>query len=145
MYAFVYSQSTGLFYVEDFDGNRAAFARGYSGFGPDQNDPDAEGKAGRGPIPRGVWKIGAPVHHIGVMSDRLERESERSEPDMVYRTSNFPLQPVGHDAYHRSEFFIHGDNRRGDKSASTGCIVLNRPTRECIRSLTSIRTLEVIL
>lgn len=127
MYAFVYSQSTGLFYIEDFDGNRAAFARGYSGFGVDRDDPDAEGKAGRGPIPRGVWKIGVPVHHI-----RLGPLA-------------FPLQPIGHDAYHRSEFFIHGDNRRGDKSASTGCIILDRPSRECIRALTAIRTLEVIL
>ena len=127
MYAFVYSQSTGLFYLEDFDGNRAAIARGYSGFGRDQNDPDAEGKAGRGPIPRGIWKIGAPVHHI-----RLGPLS-------------FPLEPVGHDAYNRTEFFVHGDNRRGDRSASTGCIVLDWQSRECIRALTSIRTLEVIL
>lgn len=125
MYAFVYSQSTGLLYIEDFDGNRAALARGYSGFGGDQNDPDAEGKAGRGPIPRGIWKIGDPVHHI------------RLGPIAI------PLVPVGHDAYHRSGFFIHGDNGRGDKSASTGCIVLNRPTRECIRALTGIRVLEV--
>lgn len=127
MYAFVYSQSTGLFYIEDFDGNRAAIARGYSGHGTHRNDPDAEEFPGRGPIPRGVWKVHDPVHHI------------RLGPLAFY------LEPVAHDAYHRTEFFIHGDNSKGDKSASTGCIILDRRTREAIGALKSIRTLDVIL
>ena len=84
MYAFCYSQSTGLFYLEDFDGNRTAITRGYSGFGRYRDDPDQEGQAGLGPIPRGVWAIDDPVHHI-----RLGPLA-------------FPLRPVGHDAYHLS-------------------------------------------
>ena len=126
MHVLVYSQSTGLLYLEDRDGARIILAKGYSGNGRYINDPDAEGRAGLGPIPRGVWKVDPAIHH------------RRLGPIV------FGLHPVGHDAYHRSEFFIHGDNKLGDRSASTGCIVLDRPARECIRAL-KINTLEVIL
>lgn len=122
----IYSQSSGLLYLADNDGNRTAFARGYSGHGTCINDPDAEGFAGRGPIPRGVWKIHDPVDH------------QRLGPCSFY------LTPVGHDAYHRSEFFIHGDNRHGDRSASTGCIILGRNIRRVIELL-MINCLEVVL
>jgi len=127
MYGFLYSQSTGLFSIEDFDGNVAALGRGYSGHGADRDNPDSEIIAGRGPIPRGVWKIHDPVHHI------------RLGPLAFY------LEPVGHDAHWRTEFFIHGDNSRGDRSASTGCIILERRVREAIAALSSIRVLDVIL
>lgn len=47
----------------------------------------------------------------------------------------------------RSGFWIHGDNRKGDKSASSGCIILNKRTRACVRSLIEmgIDWLEVVL
>lgn len=125
-YAFVYSQSTGLFCLEDYDGNRAIVARGYSGYGRDKNDPDAESRVGRGPIPRGVWKIHDPVHH------------RRLGPCAIY------LEPIGHDAHHRTEFFIHGDNRKGDGSASTGCIILPPNARKMIAA-SGIDTLEVVI
>ena len=122
----VYSQSSGIAYLEDEQFCRSMLTRGYSGHGTSINDPDHESYPGRGPIPRGLWKVGSPIHHerLGVLS--------------------FPLQPVGHDAHHRSEFFIHGDNSHGDRSASTGCIILGRPYREVIKSL-RITTLEVII
>lgn len=122
----VYSQSSGLLFIEDGDGNRAVLASGYSGHGEYINDPEAEERVGRGPIPRGVWRVGGAIQH------------PRLGPVV------FSLSPVGHDAYYRSEFFIHGDNSRGDRSASTGCIVVGRPAREVIRAL-KISTLEVIL
>lgn len=125
MHVLVYSQGSGLLYLEDGDGSRAVLARGYSGHGRFRDCPEAENKPGLGPIPRGVWKVERPVHHI-----RLGPLA-------------FPLNPVGHDAHHRSEFFIHGDNSRGDGSASTGCIICPRGVRECIASL-RINTLDVI-
>lgn len=121
----VYSQGTGLLYLEDGDGGRAILTRGYSGHGSFRDDPDAEGEAGLGPIPRGVWRISRYIYH-----SRLGSYA-------------YPLVPFGHDAHGRSEFFIHGDNSRGDKSASTGCIILGRPYRQLI-DLIGIDTLEVI-
>ena len=102
----VYSQSSGLMYLEDDDRNRIALARGYSGHGTSINDPDSEGFVGRGPIPRGVWKVGSPI------------DSRTMGKHCI------PLSPIGHDAHHRSGFYIHGDNNRGDRSASTGCIIM---------------------
>ena len=122
----VYSQSSGLMYLEDDQHNRIALARGYSGAGTSINDPDSEGFGGRGPIPRGVWKVGTAF------------SSKRTGPFAI------PLTPVGHDAYHRTGFQIHGDNTHGDRSASTGCIILPRLIRLVIIHL-RITTLEVIL
>lgn len=121
----LYSQSDGLLFLEDGDGNRALLARGYSGRGLDRDNPASEAKAGRGPIPRGVWAVGRAIHH------------PRLGPLV------FSLAPFGHDAYGRSEFFIHGDNAAADKSASDGCIVIGRSARECISAL-AIAVLEVV-
>lgn len=121
----VYSQSSGLMYLEDHERNRITLARGYSGHGTSINDPESEGLAGRGPIPRGVWKVGSMF------------DSPSTGPYAI------PLTPVGHDAYHRSGFQIHGDNSHGDRSASTGCIILPRHIRLAIRDL-RIDVLEVI-
>lgn len=122
----IYSQSSGIMYLEDHERNRVQLARGYSGHGTAINDPDCEGQPGRGPIPRGVWKVG----------DQFN--SERTGPLVL------PLTPVGHDAYHRSGFQIHGDNKHGDRTASTGCIILPRHIRQTIVNL-RIDVLEVIL
>lgn len=122
----VYSQSSGLMYLEDHLCDRIILARGYSGNGTSINDPDSEGFGGRGPIPRGIWKVGTAFN------------SERTGPFAL------PLTPVGHDAYHRSGFQIHGDNKHGDRSASTGCIILPRLIRKAIINL-GIDVLEVIL
>lgn len=122
----VYSQSSGIMYIDDHERNRIALARGYSGAGTSINDPDSEGFGGRGPIPRGVWKVG------------IAFTSERTGAYAI------PLTPVGHDAYHRTGFQIHGDNKHGDRSASSGCIVLPRHIRLAIINL-RITVLEVIL
>lgn len=122
---YVYQQSTGYFYLADREDVRSLIARGYSGKGEWRDKPSAQDKAGKGPIPRGVWRILAPVDHPR------------------YGKLAFALQPFGHNALHRSEFFIHGDNRRADFSASSGCIILDRRTREFI-SGSGIRALIVV-
>lgn len=98
---------------------------GYSGKGRGLNNPDAEAEIGNGPIPRGVWRIRSPVNHI------------RLGPVSI------PLSPQG-PGHGRSGFYIHGDNRLGNRSASSGCIILPRHTRERIVG-SGIRTLIVIL
>lgn len=62
-----------------------------------------------GPIPRGLWAVGAARKWRGM--------------PFVY-----DLTPhEGTETFGRTEFLIHGDNAIGD--ASTGCIILDRPHR----------------
>lgn len=86
---------------------------GYSGAGPGRNNPEMEDIPTVGPIPRGKYMIGTPYY------------SEKCGPIC------FPLTPVGHTAYGRTHFRIHGDNKAND--ASTGCIILGRTIRSRIR------------
>ncbi len=94
----------------------ALVGQGYSGDGPaladGRDNPAMEAVRGKGPIPRGRWRIG-PL-----------RTSRRVGPHAM------DLTPVGHDAHGRSAFMIHGDNTASD--ASRGCIILSRPLRQRI-------------
>lgn len=108
---FIYEQSTGKFY-ENHGDHRTYLGVGYSGKYPYTNDPDAQHRTGLGPIPRGRWQAG------------LQRSHSRLGPVTI------SLGPVGAQEPHRSGFYIHGDNRRGDRSASSGCIILERGLRD---------------
>ncbi|PZO60398.1 MAG: hypothetical protein DI635_15475, partial [Pseudoxanthomonas suwonensis] len=88
-------------------------ARGYAGRGDCLNRPECVSQVGGGPIPPGRWKIGRPYDSKRVGKFAL------------------PLTPGEDTATHgRSAFRIHGDNRKLDNSASSGCIVLPRRVRE---------------
>lgn len=114
----VFAVSSGCFYLEDHDGNRALIARGYSGSRDARNNPERQREPAYGPIPIGEWKISPPWDH-----PRLGKIA-------------FPLVPCpGTETFGRSAFLIHGDNSKRDFSASTGCIILDRPAREAIRAL----------
>ena len=93
--------------------NGALVGQGYSGDGPEftegRNNPDMQGVRGKGPIPRGRYRIGPPIR------------SKNVGPHAMH------LTPVGHDALGRSAFMIHGDDKEGD--ASRGCIILSRVLR----------------
>ncbi|MBX3479991.1 MAG: DUF2778 domain-containing protein [Caulobacter sp.] len=116
-----YRQSSGLLL---HDGLR--IGRGYSGAGVDRaegrDNPEMDAFVARGPIPRGLWRIGRPRNSRRVGLHAMD------------------LTPVGHDAHGRSAFMIHGDNAAGN--ASRGCIILSRPLRERI-SASGDRDLEV--
>jgi len=104
-----YVQSTG----EIFKGSTFV-EKGYSGKVPEgKNNPDKECVRDVGPIPRGSYTIG----------------KERSKPTPV----TLPLTPddPNYCSPPRSGFLIHGDNSTG--TASVGCIILSRKTREAIR------------
>lgn len=92
-------------------------AVGYSGHGPGLNNPTAQAAPDVGPIPRGLWSIGAP------------RDTPEHGPFVL------PLIPhSATDCCGRSGFLIHGDEveHPGEHLASHGCIVLPREAREQI-------------
>ena len=106
---FVYHQRTGELWL----GNKL-WGRGYSGRDKGLNNPQAERVANMGPIPAGRYTIGAPHH------------SDRTGPFVMNLTS------IGHTAYGRHDFEIHGDNSKLNHTASHGCIILARDVRERI-------------
>ena len=118
--AWTYKQSTGELFREV-----KLVGKGYSGHGKGVNNPDFEDKRDVGPIPRGEWSIGDAFKH-----DKLGPVAMR-------------LTPVGHKAHGRDSFLIHGDNNKGDRSASNGCIILSRDLREQI-SKGGIKRLMVV-
>lgn len=114
----VYSQSTGRLTVFGTD---QLLGTGYSGFKEGRNNPDAQDRQAVGPIPRGFWRIGDAY------------TSKRVGPVTIplYKLDDVPGDDV--DAITgRSAFRIHGDNSRGDQSASRGCIILPRIVREAV-------------
>lgn len=125
---FLYQVKSGRFSLRGDATDEAFLALGYSGRGAYLNDPAGESFVGLGPIPAGKWRIGQAVNHsrLGPQAIRLDREK-------------IP--------YGRSGFFIHGDNPRGDFSASNGCIILGREVRDLIVYLSrwsGVRTLIVV-
>lgn len=114
----VYSQSTGR--LTEF-GTDKLIGTGYAGFKEGRNNPDADHQQALGPIPRGFWRIGA------VYDSR--RVGPRTIP--LYKLDGDPGDDID-SVTGRSAFRIHGDNSRGDQSASRGCIVLPRVVREAI-------------
>lgn len=125
----VYSQSLGHLYLCDVQDVRTLIATGYSGAVGHQNRPESEQLRSRGPIPRGVWKIEPAFNHARLGPKTL------------------PLTPVEEaKVFGRTDFFIHGDNSRGDGSASRGCIILDRKTRDVIEALrlTGVKVLTVV-
>jgi hypothetical protein len=88
----------------------------YSGHPPHVNDIAAYRLKGVGPIPVGTYGIGEP----------------RDPPDHLGPLA-MPLHPSASTAtYGRSGFFIHGDNRAMDHTASDGCIILSHDIRAII-------------
>ncbi len=114
-----YSQSTGRLTF-----NNTAVGTGYSGTGVGRNNPDAEGRANVGPVPRGRYTISAMF------------DTATHGPHVMRLTPS-----DGHDMHHRDGFLIHGDNSRHD--ASTGCIILPRNIRDRINH-SNDHVLEVV-
>ena len=121
--AWVYSQSTGHLTK---DGKLIGV--GYSGAGhtkaEGRDNPDMENVSKEGPIPQGLWNIGAVYDHahLGPVVMNLD-----------------PCE--GTDTFGRSLFRIHGNNAAND--ASEGCIILDRGLREQIAN-SSCKLLKVI-
>jgi RHS repeat-associated protein len=113
-----YSQTTGNL-VRVIHGERTPVGQGYSGNGDGLNNPSMQGTANTGPIPQGDWTIQEQQDN-STGSGRRFPASMRLTPD------------EGTDTFGRSGFVIHGDNSRGDQSASQGCMILPRNIRDVI-------------
>lgn len=86
-------------------------AIGYAGAPACINDPHEDHIRQCGPLPKGRYLV-------------AERFHSR------FASPAFELYPcVGTELHGRSGFWIHGDNRAGNRSASSGCIVLDRTAR----------------
>lgn len=106
-----YSQSSGKLLL-----NGTLVATGYSGHDDGLNNPVLQNEAQIGPISQGAYTIGpVTANHPGKGPVVME------------------LHPkLGTQVFGRSGFLIHGDNSELDHTASHGCIILGRPTREQI-------------
>ena len=117
----IYSQSTGqLSYQPPASaggGPPQPIATGYSGNGAGLNNPAMQDSPNVGPIPEGTWTIGP------------QRDNRTGSGHNLPASMRLNPQDVGTD---RSGFLIHGDNGRGNQSASEGCVVMNRNVRNRI-------------
>lgn len=117
---FYYAVNTGKMYLRSGE-DTVEVDRGYSGYKEYRNSSHYETKVSAGSIPRGVWSVGFGETHprLGPQAIPLEFES-----------GGEPGAPFG-----RTGFFIHGDNKLLNFSASIGCIILPRSARDCIDHL----------
>jgi len=112
-----------------------ALGSGYSGKGAGLNNPSmenvsgAKGKADAGPIPEGSYTIGKQQLNITSTGTKLP--------------ASMRLTPAFGNQTHRSGFLIHGDNAAKNYSASEGCAIVNRATRDAIAN-TGYTILEVL-
>ena len=97
----------------DETGGRTHVGDGYSGRGRGLNNPNRETEPNVGPIPKGEYEMGKP------------RDSERTGKAVIDLTPK-----DGTNTHGRGAFQVHGDNSLGNQSASRGCIVTGRETRE---------------
>ncbi|CAF1121280.1 unnamed protein product [Adineta ricciae] len=103
-----YYQSTGKFITSD-----GTSYSGYSGNDEGLNNPDKESVRCVGPIPKGEYTV---------------TDSRTSKGPMTLVLTPSPSNIM----YGRSDFLIHGDNKKNDYSASKGCIVVGPDARRKI-------------
>ncbi|HEU5411778.1 MAG TPA: tlde1 domain-containing protein [Candidatus Acidoferrales bacterium] len=107
----LYEQSTGKLLSTE----SVFVACGYSGAGAGKNNPAMESVRELGPIPQGIYAIGAPF-------DSLEHGpfAMRLAPD------------AANEMFGRSGFLMHGDSREHPGCASRGCIILPLEARRAV-------------
>ena len=101
-------------------------AIGYSGMGPEKNDPAAQNIPNMGPLPVGRYTINAPFN------------SPKLGPWAMYLTPDPANQEFG-----RGGFFMHGDSIAHPGCASEGCIVMPEIVRQAVWA-SGDRELQVI-
>ncbi|MDE2367519.1 MAG: DUF2778 domain-containing protein [Burkholderiales bacterium] len=131
----IYVQSTGQMYHQPADslggGPPAPVGSpGYAGHGIGVNNAPLDVLPSIGPLPSGTYEIGPQQTNVTGAGLSLPG-SMRLTPD----PNNW--------MYGRAGFLIHGDNSRGNRSASEGCIIEPRGVRDIIGQ-SQDRTLRVI-
>jgi RHS repeat-associated protein len=94
---------------------------GYSGHGLGVNNPAMQGVDSVGPIPNGTYTIGPQQLNVTGAKKQLPASMR-----LVPFSSN--------DMQGRKGFLIHGDNPKGDQSASEGCPIFDKDIRDLIGS-----------
>ena len=109
-----YEQSTGRIFDDSGSYITTGYAGGNCGANPEGvNSPECEPTPKVGPLPAGIYYALAP------------EDSSELGPFAI------PLSPAeGNVMYGRGGFFMHGDNKELNKSASEGCIIMPRSVRE---------------
>jgi len=94
------------------------YAGGNQGRNPEGvNNPADESLKDIGPLPEGTYTFGEPVEH------------SKLGPFAI------PLIPdPSNDMHGRGDFYCHGDTASLDHSASEGCIIMSRKTRDAMWS-----------
>ncbi len=118
---FTFNSRTG-----EFKHDNLSLGFGYAGNGAGKNNPDMERVKGHGPLPRGLYKIGAPYDdaHLGPVVFHLDPEP-------------------GTEMFGRSLMRIHGDSAAHPGDASDGCIILGLKLRRLVMA-SSDRQLTVL-
>ncbi len=109
----VWSQSSGQLTNTNNPGQLEG--TGYAGQGPGLNNPAMQAVPNIGPLPQGGYTIGP----------------QYNNPRTGAGTMNLTPDP-SNAMYGRDAFRIHGDNGRGNYSASEGCVILPRNVRNRI-------------
>lgn len=107
-----YCQKTG----ELTDPHGKPFAVGYAGAHDGKNCPAMQAVHNVGPLPVGRYLVGAPMDH----------------PHSVGLYALYLEPAPSNEMFGRSLFYIHGDNRAANGTASEGCIVLDFTARQAI-------------
>lgn len=109
----VYSQSSGII-TKTVNGITTQLGdAGYSGSQIYYNVPEADYIKNEGPIPKGEYALTKVDNHKGPLT--------------------IDLSPADtNDMHGRSNFLIHGDNGSKNHTASEGCIILDRTTRQTV-------------
>lgn len=125
MKGFRYEQRTGNILVVNGD-YVLPFASGYAGAGNGLNNPELDGVRNTGPLPSGRYSM------------RIAQHPRFKAPAIA-------LTQTEGDKKGRSGFWVHGDNGKANRSASSGCPIFNAPIRHCIAAFMEIGfdTLEV--
>jgi len=113
----IYVQRTGEIFQVDYKGIKipGTGGFGYSGALGHVNNPESQNIAFKGPLPQGTYLIGQAF------------DSQLRGPKAI------PLTPSSDtNTYGRNAFLIHGDNSKGNQSASEGCIIQGRAIRDQI-------------
>jgi hypothetical protein len=109
-----FEQSTGSLY----DPTNNLVEKGYSGNGVWKDDPASQSVKDHGPLPAGLYSIGAAIADGGHLGPFV-----------------MPLTPdPRNDMCDRGGFFIHGDNITAPGTASDGCIIMSHTTRVAINA-----------
>lgn len=114
----IYEQQTGKLW----DSSDAVIGIGYSGAPEGKNNPAMEGVENVGPIPCGKYTIKGPPWN----SDKHGPYCLRLAPDDETRAR---ILSLGRDP---NSFLMHGDKIGALGTASEGCIILDKGTREAV-------------